>query len=141
MPSFVGVCLFMITPEKRDYNELEFVSKKKKRIWRYRMKSVSERIADSLIRFMKAKNISVEKLAELSGVSTRSINKLRNGATKDPSVSTLIAICDVFNCSIDEIIERDCCSVDEKLMMNYHTLPEKEKKIAELILSDKSKEV
>lgn len=105
------------------------------------MKSVSERIADSLIRFMKAKNISVEKLAELSGVSTRSINKLRNGATKDPSVSTLIAICDVFNCSIDEIIERDCCSVDEKLMMNYHTLPEKEKKIAELILSDKSKEV
>lgn len=97
-------------------------------------------IAKTLSKFMKAKNLTVETLSELSGVSTRTINRLRSGVVADPKLGPIVAICDVINVSIDEMLDRDCCGIDETLMMNYHLLSERDKKIAELILSDDEKE-
>ena len=104
------------------------------------MKNYIIRLANGLTDLMKAKGLTNEKLAELSGVSPRTISNLRSGAIKDTGLNTVAAICDALNCSIDEMLDRDCCSVDESMMRRYHTLPAKEKKIAELILGDNEKE-
>lgn len=105
------------------------------------MKNYIISLADFLGTLMKAKNITTEKLSELSGISVRTINNLRNGTVKDPNLSTIVALCDAVNCSIDEALDRDCCGIDETLMRKYHTLPARDKKIAELILSDEDTEV
>jgi transcriptional regulator with XRE-family HTH domain len=93
-------------------------------------------IAKSLSKFMTKKRLTVEKLSELSGVSTRTISRLRNGTLSNPKLDAIVAICDVINVSVDEMLDRDCCGIDETMMMNYHLLPERDKKIAELLLSD-----
>ena len=89
---------------------------------------------------MEAKNITIEKLSELSGVAIGTIKRYKQGVVADPKLGPIIAICDVINVSIDEMLDRDCCGIDETLMMNYHLLCDRDKKIAELILSDNDKE-
>lgn len=96
--------------------------------------------AESLTRIMKAKKMSVRQLSSLSGVSIRTINSLRSGSVDDPKFSSIIAVCDVVNLSIDEMLDRDCAGIDETLMMNYHLLSDRDKKIANAILSDVNKE-
>lgn len=100
----------------------------------------TKNIAKTLNRFMKAKKITAEKLSELSGVAVGTINRYRQGVVADPQLGPIIAICDVINISIDEMLDRDCCSIDETLMMNYHLLAERDKKIADLLLGDDNKE-
>lgn len=96
----------------------------------------TQSIAKTINRFMKAKKLTTEKLSELSGVTVSTINRYRQGVVADPQLGPIIAICDVINISIDEMLDRDCCGIDETLMMNYHLLSDRDKKIAELILSD-----
>ena len=86
------------------------------------LKQYTENIANTINRFMEAKNLTVEKLSELRGVAVRTINRYKQGVVADPKLGPIIAICDVINISIDEMLDRDCCSIDEKLMMNY-TIP------------------
>lgn len=100
----------------------------------------TQSIAKTINRFMRAKKLTTEKLSELSGVTVSTINRYRQGVVADPQLGPIIAICDVINISIDEMLDRDCCGIDETLMMNYHLLSDRDKKIAELILSDDDKE-
>lgn len=100
----------------------------------------TQSIAKTINRFMRAKKLTTEKLSELSGVTVSTINRYRQGVVADPQLGPIIAICDVINISIDEMLDRDCCGIDETLMMNYHLLSDRDKKIAELILSDNDKE-
>lgn len=100
----------------------------------------TESFAKALNAFMDAKKITIEKLSELSGVPVRTINRYKAGVVADPKLGPIIAICDVINVSIDEMLDRDCCGIDETLMMNYHLLCDRDKKIAELLLSDDNEE-
>lgn len=100
----------------------------------------TESFAKALNTFMDVRKITIEKLSELSGVPIRTINRYKAGVVADPKLGPIIAICDVINVSIDEMLDRDCCGIDETLMMNYHLLSDRDKKIAELILSDDNKE-
>lgn len=104
------------------------------------LKQYTENIANTINRFMEAKNLTVEKLSELSGVAVRTINRYKQGVVADPKLGPIIAICDVINVSIDEMLDRDCCSIDETLMMNYHLLADRDKKIADLLLGDDNEE-
>lgn len=96
--------------------------------------------AKSLDKVMKKNKLTNDKLSKMSGVAEKTVSRLRAGTLKDPKIKTMIAICDVINVSIDEMLDRDCCGIDETLMMNYHLLSDRDKKIAELILSDDDKE-
>lgn len=100
----------------------------------------TQSIAKTINRFMRAKKLTTEKLSELSGVTVSTINRYRQGVVADPQLGPIIAICDVINISIDEMLDRDCCGIDETLMMNYHLLCDRDKKIAKLLLSDDNEE-
>ena len=106
----------------------------------YDLNQYAKNFAKALNIFMEAKNITIEKLSELSGVAIGTIKRYKQGVVADPKLGPIIAICDVSNVSIDEMLDRDCCGIDETLMMNYHLLCDRDKKIAELILSDNDKE-
>ena len=57
-------------------------------------------------RLKKEKNLTNETLAERSGISLGTINKLFSGASADPKFSTLCALSDAFGVSIDEMMGR-----------------------------------
>lgn len=101
------------------------------------MTNIAETLATSLNTLMSAKKVTIEKLSELSGVSVRTIGKLRRANVKDPSLSTVIAICDALHCSIDEVLNRDVCNIDETMMLKYHSLPKRDKKIVDAVFNDK----
>ena len=54
----------------------------------------------------KEKNLTNEALAERSGISLGTINKLFAGASADPKFSTLCALSDTLGVSIDEMMGR-----------------------------------
>ena len=54
----------------------------------------------------KEKNLTNEALAEISGISLGTVNKLFAGASSDPKFSTLCALSDAFGVSIDEMMGR-----------------------------------
>ena len=90
--------------------------------------------AETLTEFMKVNLISVRQLSKLSGVSQRTISGLRSGTLDDPKLSSIVAICDVINVSIDEMLQRDLEGIDETLLKNYHLLNARDKKIADAVL-------
>lgn len=101
------------------------------------MTNIAETLATSLKTLMTAQKVTIEKLSELSGVSVRTIGKLRRANVKDPSLSTVIALCDALHCSIDEVLNRDVCDIDETMMLKYHSLAERDKNIVDAVLGDK----
>jgi phage repressor protein C with HTH and peptisase S24 domain len=54
----------------------------------------------------KENGLTNETLAERSGISVGTLNKLLSGATADPKLSTLSALAETFHCSIDELLGR-----------------------------------
>lgn len=60
---------------------------------------------DNLIRLRKQHSLSQEKLGELLGVSRQTVSKWEIGAST-PEVEKLIALCDVFDISMDEMVGR-----------------------------------
>jgi SOS-response transcriptional repressor LexA len=54
----------------------------------------------------KEKNLTNEALAEMSGISIGTLNKLLSGASADPKFSTLCALSDALGVSIDEMMGR-----------------------------------
>jgi transcriptional regulator with XRE-family HTH domain len=63
-------------------------------------------IAESLRRLRKASGLTQQKLAEKAGVSMIVVTKIEQGTTRDPAMSSLIKLADVFEVSIDELIDR-----------------------------------
>lgn len=57
-------------------------------------------------RLKKEKNLTNEALAERSGISIGTLNKLLAGASADPKFSTLCALSDALGVSIDEMMGR-----------------------------------
>ena len=45
-----------------------------------------------------------ETLSEKSGISVGTLNKLLSGATTDPKLSTLLALAQTFECTVDELL-------------------------------------
>ncbi|MBL0348905.1 MAG: helix-turn-helix transcriptional regulator [Elusimicrobia bacterium] len=56
-------------------------------------------IAESLRRLRKASGLTQQKLAEKAGVSMIVVTKVEQGTTRDPAMSSLIKLADVFEVS------------------------------------------
>ena len=59
-----------------------------------------------IIELMKEKNITVYKLSKMTNYDRTNLKKILNGEIKEPTISTVIAIADALEVSIDEIVIR-----------------------------------
>lgn len=74
--------------------------------------------------FMKKFDLTINALADKSGISEDTIKALRTGRIKSPGIDILLKLAEVFECSIDELIGRDFSNPDEKkLLCRYRSLP------------------
>lgn len=61
-------------------------------------------ISINIDKLLKEKNISKRKLYELTNISRTNINHIANGQTTSIKFETIIKLCEVLNCTIDELI-------------------------------------
>ena len=54
----------------------------------------------------KEKGLTNAQLAKLSGVTLSTIDKITSGINKNPKLDTLLAICDVLGCSLNDFCEQ-----------------------------------
>ncbi|WP_058953193.1 helix-turn-helix domain-containing protein [Clostridium tyrobutyricum] len=55
--------------------------------------NISEATAKRIIELCDDKNISVNKLASLSGITQSTVNSIINGDSKNPQLKTILKIC------------------------------------------------
>ncbi len=63
-----------------------------------------QKIANNLSNLLKARNISINQLADEVGLPMMTIRRLTLGKTIDPRVSTLKLIADYFNITVDSLL-------------------------------------
>ncbi len=68
-------------------------------------------LAANLIRVMKSHGITTAKLSLDIGIPEITINKIRNGQNKNPTVGTLLPIVEYFNITLDELF----CESERKI--------------------------
>jgi transcriptional regulator with XRE-family HTH domain len=62
-------------------------------------------IIKNLVKLRKDADMSQFELAEILGVSQQTISKYENG-TREPDNATLIKLSEIFNCSVDYLLDR-----------------------------------
>ncbi len=65
----------------------------------------SEAINLRITELLKERNISVYKLSYLASISNSIISDFRRGKVKEPSISSLIHICEGFDISLKEFFD------------------------------------
>jgi len=66
--------------------------------------TTSQWIAQRILNLCQEKNISVNKLATLSGVTQSTINSIMHGESKNPRISTLRKVASGLGISIGELL-------------------------------------
>jgi transcriptional regulator with XRE-family HTH domain len=61
-------------------------------------------LKDVLQKKIKERNINISELERRASLSTGSIRRIVNGLVPNPTIETVVAIANVFNCSIDELL-------------------------------------
>lgn len=59
---------------------------------------------DVVRNLMESRGMSQRDLAVASSMSEAKVSQICSGKTKDPRMSTLIALCVGLNCSMDELV-------------------------------------
>lgn len=70
-------------------------------------KSVSEAVSRRILQLCKDKNITVNKLANLSAVTQSTVNDIVNMESKNIGIVTLKKLCDGLQISITEFFDDD----------------------------------
>ena len=79
------------------------------------------KFGDKLIQLRKKKNLSQEELAEKLGVSRQSVSKWESNNTY-PETDKIVQICNIFECSMDDLINDKITNVDDTLRKNKTNL-------------------
>lgn len=79
------------------------------------------KFGDKLIQLRKKKNLSQEELAEKLGVSRQSVSKWESNNTY-PETDKIVQICNIFECSMDDLINDKVTDVEETLRKNKTNL-------------------
>lgn len=77
--------------------------------------------SENLQNLRKIKNMSQEQLAERLDISRQAVSKWESG-NGYPETEKLISICEIFNCSMDEIIKGKISEDADKEKTKYETL-------------------
>lgn len=62
-------------------------------------------ISNRLYKFIEDKNLTINRLATLSGINQSSVNNLFDGSTKSPKIATVKALCDGLNISVRDFFD------------------------------------
>jgi len=79
------------------------------------------KFGDKLIQLRKKNNLSQEELAEKLGVSRQSVSKWESNNTY-PETDKIVQICNIFECSMDDLINDKITNVDDTLRKNKTNL-------------------
>lgn len=69
---------------------------------------------DNLVHLRAVNNMTQEQLAMLLGVSRQSVTKWESGKTY-PEIDKLISLCQIFDCTLDELVQGDLSSKEANL--------------------------
>lgn len=84
---------------------------------------------------MAERNMTISRLAELTGVSEDTIKAIRCGKTKSPGIQLMIAIADALGCTMDGFLHRSNLSREELyILRKYRTLNQHGKRMVILML-------
>ena len=68
---------------------------------------IAEAIAQRVINLCNDNNISINKLAILSGQTQSTVQSLVNGKSKNPKILTIVRICDSLKITLDQFFKDD----------------------------------
>ncbi|GKX29053.1 transcriptional regulator [Vallitalea longa] len=74
--------------------------------------NISEWTANRLKVLCKEKNITINKLATLSGITQSTLNSIIKGESKNPRLSTIKKICIGLNISINDFFDESFDELD-----------------------------
>lgn len=63
---------------------------------------ISEAIAQRIINLCDSKNISINKLAIMSGLTQSTVQSIISGKSKNPKLLTIVRICDSLDIRLEE---------------------------------------
>ncbi len=69
--------------------------------------TVGEAVRQRIIQLCQERNISVNKLSSLSGVTQSTVNNIVSGRNNSATVSTIKKLCDGLGITIDEFFHSD----------------------------------
>ncbi|WP_239256643.1 helix-turn-helix domain-containing protein [Listeria ilorinensis] len=64
------------------------------------MKNDAELIAENLLKLIEERNLTINRLATLSGLKQSTVNSIFNGASKRPTISTIRKLCKALGISV-----------------------------------------
>lgn len=84
---------------------------------------------DKINELRKMRGLTIEALAESSGVSVSTVKKICAGITTNPNLETVKAIARALNCSLDNISDSEECidSAREDFITLFDTLSEEDR--------------
>lgn len=68
---------------------------------------ISEAIAQRIINLCNINNISINRLAILSGQTQSTVQSIVNGKSKNPKILSIVRICDSLKITLDEFFKDD----------------------------------
>ncbi len=69
--------------------------------------NAKEAVAERILALCRERNIAINALANLSGVSPSTIYSMLNTKSKNPGITSIKKLCDGFNISIREFFDSD----------------------------------
>ena len=90
-------------------------------------------LAESVKYHQELKNMTTQEFAAKANLPADTINKIRAGATKNPSMDTLLRMATALNCSVDELIGNPPPKIDNLRELLPETLPTDPEKLAALM--------
>ena len=68
---------------------------------------IAEAISKRILKLCNDENISINKLAIMSGLTQSTIQSVISGKSKNPKILTIVRICDTFKITLDEFFKDD----------------------------------
>lgn len=90
-------------------------------------------LAENVKYHQELKNMTTQEFAAKANLPADTINKIRAGATKNPSMDTLLRMASALNCSVDELIGNPPPKTDKLRELLPETLPTDPEKLAALM--------
>lgn len=69
--------------------------------------TVGEAVRQRIIQLCESRNISINKLSSISGVTQSTVNNIVSGRNNSTTVSTIKKLCDGLGITIDEFFHSD----------------------------------
>lgn len=83
---------------------------------------------------MAERSVTINQLADMTGISEDTIKAIRSGKTKSPGIQLIISIADALGCTMDGFLHRQSLSNDELyLLRKFRTLNPHGKKMVMLM--------